>query len=322
MANVINSLDLAPGDEILFASIEYPACRAIIRDACERSGATPVQFDLPWPAESGDQMLEAVLSRVTDNTRLCLLSHVTSATAIVLPAAKIISALRERGVETLLDGAHAPGMLELDLDALAPAYATGNCHKWLCAPKGCAYLWVREDKQASIRPVVHSVYARSLGAEPWQGEHGRTRFQTDFDYVGTDDYTPRLALPDVVGFMQSVLPGGLAELRTRNNALARRARDLLCDRLGAKPTAPDAMTASMAAVTLPEPSPEAGKRIESTASIFNSPLQTRLLERHAIQVPVWTSPAGAPMVRLSAQLYNSFAQYEHLASALTEELGL
>ncbi len=322
VANVINSLDLSPGDEILFASIEYPACRAIIRDACQRTGGVPVEFDLPWPAESDDQMLEAVLSHVTDKTRLCLLSHITSATAIVLPAGRIITALRERGVETLLDGAHAPGMLDLDLNTLAPAYATGNCHKWMCAPKGCAYLWVREDKQSSIRPVVHSVYAKSLGAEPWQGEHGRTRFQTDFDYVGTDDYTSRLALPEATRFMQSVLPGGLPELRQRNNDLARRARDLLCERLGAGTAAPDSMTASMAVVTLPDPSPEARKRLDTTPSIYNSPLQTRLLERHAIQVPVWTSPAGAPMVRLSAQLYNSIAQYEHLANALIEELGL
>ncbi len=322
VANVINSLDLSPGDEILFASIEYPACRAIVREACRRSGATPVEIDLPWPVGSEEEQIEAILAGVSGRTRLCLLSQVTSATALVLPAGRIIEALRERGVETLLDAAHAPGMLDLNLDQLAPAYATGNCHKWLCAPKGCAFLWVREDRQPAIRPIVHSVYAQSLGARPWAGPHGRTRFQTDFDYVGTDDYTPRLALPDAIGFMTQTLPGGLPEVRARNNALVRRGRDVLCERIGARPTAPESMTASMCVVTLPEPSPEARARLEATASIFNSPLQTRLLEHHAVQVPVWTSPSGTPIVRLSAQLYNSPAQYEHLADALAEELGL
>lgn len=319
VANVINSLDLSPGDEILFASVEYPACRAIVRAACDRTGAVPVELNLPWPAQSEDQMVEAILSLASEKTKLCLLSHITSATAIVMPAARIIDALRERGIDTLLDGAHAPGMLDLDLDELSPAYATGNCHKWLCAPKGCAYLWVREDKQASIRPVVHSVYAPVLDHKPWPG---RSQFQTDFDYVGTDDYTARLALPESIRFMQGVLPGGLPEVRERNNALARTARDTLCDRVGATPTAPDSMTGSMAVVTLPEPSPDAAARLAATESIFNSPLQTRLLEHHSIQVPVWTAPSGQSMVRLSAQLYNSRAQYEHLASALREELGL
>ncbi|MFI4897050.1 MAG: aminotransferase class V-fold PLP-dependent enzyme [Phycisphaerales bacterium JB059] len=321
VASVIHSLDLEPGDEILFPSIEYPACRAIVHEACRRSGALPVEIDLPWPATDEETHVEAILAGVTARTRLCLLSHVTSATAVVLPAGRIIEALKERGVETLLDAAHAPGMLDLNLDGLAPAYATGNCHKWLCAPKGCAFLWVREDRQPSVRPLVHSVYAQSLDAAPWAGPHGRTRLQTDFDYVGTDDYTPRLALPEAIRFMTRTLPGGLPEVRARNNALARRGRDVLCERIDARPTAPDAMTASMCVVTLPEPTPEARARLEGTESIFNSPLQTRLLERHAIQVPVWTSPAGTPMVRLSAQLYNAPAQYEHLADALAQELG-
>ncbi len=322
VANVLNSIDLAPGDEVLFASVEYPACRAIVRAACARTGAVPVEIRTPWPVRTEDDIVESILASATDKTRLCLLSHITSATALVLPAGRIIDELRERGIETLLDAAHAPGMLELDLSALAPAYATGNCHKWLCAPKGCAYLWVRDDKQASIRPVVHSIYAQSLELTPWQGPTGRTRFQTDFDYVGTNDYTPRLALPDAIRFMQTVLPGGLPEVRSRNNALLAQARGLLCQRLGAAPTAPPAMNASMGVVTLPEPTPESARRLSQRQSLFGDPLQDALLERHAIQVPVWTAPSGARMVRLSAQLYNTLAQYEHLAGALCEELGL
>jgi len=322
VANVINSIDLSAGDEILFASVEYPACRAIVREACARSGAVPVEIRLPWPIRSEDQVFETVLAGASDKTRLCLLSHITSGTAVVLPAARIITALRERGIETLLDGAHAPGMLDLDLSAMAPAYATGNCHKWLCAPKGCAYLWVREDRQSSIRPVVHSVYADVLDHAPWQGPHGRTRFQTDFDYVGTDDYTARLALPDSIRFMQTVLPGGLAEVRARNNALARTARDTLCAALGTEAPVPDSMLGSMSVAMLPEPSAAAGERLSGRASLFGDPLQDELFEHDRIQVPVWLTPTGVRMVRLSAQLYNSPEQYEYLAGALRHRLAL
>lgn len=324
VAAVVGSLDLAPGDEILFADQEYPACRAIIRAACARSGARPVEFRLPWPVTDPGRITEAVLGAVTGRTRLCLLSHVTSGTAMVLPVAEIIEALRARGVETLLDAAHAPGSTHIDLTALAPAYATANCHKWLCAPKGAAFLWVRHDMQAGVRPLFESVYSRELGAGPWRGPGARSRFNLDFDYLGTQDYTPRLALPGAVAFMSRLAPGGLEDVRARNRAMALGARDLLCARLGAEPTCPDSMVASMATVRIPDHPPQLAERLARRPTVYADALQQALLDRHRIQVPIWRSAQARPgqgrTLRLSAQAYNAPGQYAYLADALEEEL--
>ncbi len=324
VATAIASFGLGEGDEVLFPSHEYPACRAIVRAACASVGATPVETPLPWPVTDSEQVVEAVVSRVTDRTRLCLLSHITSATAMVLPIERIVGGLRERGVETLLDAAHSAGQAELDLTALAPAFATGNCHKWLCAPKGAAFFWVRPDLQAGVRPLVESVYSRELGGGPWRGPGGRSRFNLDFDYVGTDDYTARLALPDAVAFLEGVIGGGLDAVRARNHALALEARRIVGDALGTGPQAPESMVGSMAVVALPDQPPEVGRRLADRPTMYADPLQDELVGRHRIQVPVWSVP-GAPLgagrfLRLSAQLYNTPAQYAYLAGALAEEL--
>jgi len=324
VAAVLDSIDLAPGDEVLFLSHEYPACRAIVRAACARRGAIPVEATLRLPIADPGEAAEAILSRVSARTRLCLLSHVTSGTALVLPVAQIIGSLRARGVETLLDAAHAAGQVELDLTALAPAYATGNCHKWLCAPKGAAFLWARHDMQGAIRPPFESVYSRELGAGPWRGPGGRSRFNLEFDYLGTDDYTARLALPEAIAFMEGAVPGGLGEVRARNRSLALAARDLLCRRLGTPPLAPASMHASMAVVALPEHPAGLGARLARRPTFYADALQDALVERWRVQVPVW-SGAGAPpgsgrYIRISAQLYNTPAQYEYLADALVAEM--
>ncbi|MEZ6241978.1 MAG: aminotransferase class V-fold PLP-dependent enzyme [Phycisphaerales bacterium] len=324
VAAVMASLELAAGDEVLFLNQEYPACRAIVRAACARAGAIPVEATLPWPLTDPGQAVEAILSKVTPRTRLCLLSHITSGTALVLPIAEIIEELRARGVETLLDAAHSAGQVELDLTALAPAYATGNCHKWLCAPKGAAFLWVRHDMQGGVRPPFESVYSRELGPSHARGPGTRSRFNLDFDYLGTDDYTPRLTLPAAIAFMEGALPGGLDEVRAHNRAMAVRATKLLRERLGTPALAPESMMASMGVVALPGHDAERGARLASRPTWYADALQDALVERHAIQAPVWSVAGGAPgsgrFLRLSAQLYNSPAQYEYLADALEAEL--
>ncbi len=324
VATAIASFPLDDGDELLFTDHEYPACRAIVRAACARAGATPVEARLPWPVADPGEVVEAVLSRVTDRTRLCLLSHITSATAMVLPVQQIVEALRERGVETLLDAAHSAGQADLDLTALAPAFATGNCHKWLCAPKGAAFLWTRSDMQPPVRPLVESVYSRELGSGPWRGPGERSRYNLDFDYMGTDDYTARLALPDAIAFLEGVIEGGLVAVKTRNRAMALEARRLVADRLGTPALSPESMVGSMGVVALPEHPPGLGARLRARPTAYADALQDALLERHRIQIPVWSAHNAAPgagrFVRLSAQLYNAPAQYACLAGALVEEL--
>jgi isopenicillin-N epimerase len=230
-----------PGDELLATGHEYNASLNALRYAAERDGARVVVVDPGYPATSPDDVVDRVLSAVTPRTRLAMLSHVTSPTAIVLPVERLVPELRERGVETLVDGAHAPGMLPLDLDALGAAYSTGNCHKWVCAPKGAAFLHVRSDLKAAVRPL-----AISHGAN--DPDPTRSAFRKEFDWTGTDDPTPWLAIPAALDLVGGLLPGGWPAVMAANRSLALRGRDALLAALaGIEPSAaaagaPDEMT--------------------------------------------------------------------------------
>ncbi|MBD3334509.1 MAG: aminotransferase class V-fold PLP-dependent enzyme [Candidatus Eisenbacteria bacterium] len=302
---ILHSLELEPGDELLTTDHEYNACRNALDVVAERRGAKVVVAPLPFPLRSPNEVSEAILSRVTPRTRLALIDHITSATALILPMETLVEELRRRDVDTLVDGAHAPGMVPLDLDRLGAAYYAGNCHKWLCAPKGAGFLHVRADRRAGIRPLTIS-HGAKLPLE------GRTRFRLEFDWTGTSDPTPILALPAAVEFLGSLLPGGWEALRDHNQRLARRGRDLLCAALELPPPAPDGMLGNMAAVPLPpHPTPE------GISAFLADPLQHALMERFHIEVPVipWPRPPHR-LIRISAQIYNSEEQYAFLAGKL------
>lgn len=307
---VLRSLRLEPGDELLVSDHEYNASRNALDFAAERTGARVVEVSVPFPLAGPDAVVEAFLGGVTDRTRLALFDHVTSPTGLVLPAARLVAALRERGVESLVDAAHAPGMLDLDLEALGAAYYTGNCHKWVCTPKGSAFLYVRADRRDAIRPL-----AISHGANAPTDR--RTRFRNEFDWGGTDDPTPWLVIPAAIELLGGLLPGGWPALRARNRALALEARALLGDALGVAPPCPDAMIGSLATLPLPprrEPLPAGWDLARGL------PLHRRLLER-GIEVPVFPWPAlPGRALRVSAQVYNARPQYERLAAALGELL--
>jgi isopenicillin-N epimerase len=304
--SVLQSLALSRGDELLVTDQEYNACRNALDVVAERAGATVVVAAVPFPLSSADQVVEAVLARVSGRTRIALLDHVTSQTGLVLPIRQLVQELDRRGVDTLVDGAHAPGMLELDLDGLGAAYFTGNCHKWLCAPKGAAFLHVRRDRCERVRPLVISHGANSPRRD-------RSRFHLEFDWVGTADPTAVLCVPEAIRFMGSLLPGGWTELRRSNRRLALQARDELCRALGAAPPCPDGMIGSMAAVPLP---PAAGQQPDAAPGA--DPLQVELLERWHLEVPVipWPAPPDR-LIRISAQVYNRSEEYRQLADALS-----
>ena len=222
----------------------------------------------------------------------------------MFPIAELVGALRERGIETLVDGAHAPGMLALDLAALGAAYYTGNLHKWVCAPKGAAFLYVRRELQRQIRPTVLSHGANSPRTD-------RSRFRLEFDFSGTDDPSAFLCVPECLRFLGGLFTGGWDELRRKNRELALRGRALLCETLDTPAPAPEEMIGSLAAVPLPEGRPSA--RPDAFAI---DPLQRALFERHRIEVPVFPWP-GPPrrLVRISAQAWRA-AEYAALAEAL------
>ncbi len=303
---VVRSLRLRRGDELLTTSLDYNACRNVLVAAAQRAGAKVVVVPIPFPLESAEQMITLILRAVTRRTRLLLLDHVTSNTGLILPVNEMVQALAARGVDTLVDGAHAPGMLPLNLRRLRPAYYTANLHKWVCAPKGAAFLYVRPDHQEQIQPPVisHGNNRRRPGF---------TRFQDRFDWPGTFDPSPWWCVPEALRWMGQLLPGGWPELRRRNHELAVQARRILCARWHVAPPGPEAMLGSMAVVPLPE-------RFQGRRSRGKiDELQLALYDRFGIEVPV--NRFGEPQrrwVRVSAQIYNSPADYEYLAAALEQ----
>jgi len=303
---VLRSLRFEPGDELLTTDHAYNACRNVAEFVAERSGARVVVARVPFPLDSPDQVVDAVLAAVTPRTRLALLEHVTSPTGLVFPIERLVGALAERGIETLVDGAHAPGMLPLRIRDIGAAYYTGNCHKWLCAPKGAGFLHVRRDRQADVRPVAISHGANSSRTD-------RSRFLLEFDWVGTIDPTAYLSVPAALRTMGSLHPGGWQDLRERNRRLALDARRRLCRALGIPSPAPDGMIASLAAVPIPDGSAEPPTP---------DPLQDLLLSRFGIEVPVipWPRPPRR-LVRVTAQAYNTAGDYDRLAEALVVALG-
>ncbi|MEZ5962895.1 MAG: aminotransferase class V-fold PLP-dependent enzyme [Planctomycetota bacterium] len=306
---VLASLQLAPGDELVTTDHEYNACKNALDRVADRAGARVVVVPLPFPLQDARDAIDPLLAALTPRTRLVLVDHVTSPTGLVLPIATVADVCRSRGIDLLVDGAHAPGMLDLDLRALGATYYTGNCHKWMCAPKGAALLYVSRERQADVRPLVTSHGANSPRTD-------RSRFRLEFDFTGTADYTPFLCVPAAIDTMAGVFPGGWPELRQHNRTLVLAGRAALCKALDTPPPAPDAMLGSLASIPLPDaPGAPRGR-------LGLDDLHVELFERHRIEVPVMPWPrAPHRLLRISAQAYNSAAQYDHLALAVRELLA-
>lgn len=293
---VLRSLTFSPTDELLTTSQEYNACRNALDFVADRSGAKVVVADIPFPIASPSQVIEAVLAKVTERTRLALIDHVVSQTGLVFPIAQIVQALSNLGIDTLIDGAHAPGMVDLNLTNLGATYYASTCHKWLCAPKGAAFLYVKKEKQAEIRPLTISHGANSPRRD-------RSKFHLEFDWMGTDDPTAYLTVPSAIAYMGSLLPGGWDEIRAKNRDKAIAARKQLCEMLNVAPPCPEEMIGALATIPLPN-----GSYVE---------LQDALLEKFNIEVPIVPFPqAPRRLVRISAQLYNTPEQYEYLGNSL------
>jgi isopenicillin-N epimerase len=297
--SVLASFPLRASDEVLVTSHGYPACRNAAEYWAHRAGARVVEVELPFPVPSADALSSAVLAGVGARTRLALIDHVTSSSALVLPVRELVSELRRRGVATLVDGAHAPGMLELSVREIGADYYVGNFHKWCCAPKSSAMLVARAEQRAELRPLVISHGHSAKRPE-------RPRSWLEFDWVGTTDPTAALSVPAALDFLEQ-LAGSASALFRRNHALAVEARELLCAALGTAPSCPEAMLGSMASVRLPKPFPAGGEA-----------LYRALLDRYQIQVPVVELESGSFSLRVSAHLYNSREDYERLALALAE----
>jgi isopenicillin-N epimerase len=296
---VLRSLSLAPGDELLLTNHTYAACRKTVDYVAAHAGARVVVVQLPFPCRDDEEIVFSVLKCVSPRTRLALLDHVTSPTALVLPITRLVNELRTRGVDTLVDGAHAPGMVPLGLEELGAAYYTGNAHKWLCAPKGAAFLHVRREHQAQLHPNVIS--------------HGYTAgFHAEFDWPGTFDPTPWLCVPEALRFIGGLLPAGWPQVMAVNRDLTLKARALLLESSGLEAPCPDAMIGSMASIPLPP-----AARGAPAHGLDCAGLHAWFRER---QVETWLHPHPLPLLRISAQLYNDLDQFKRLATLLGEAL--
>lgn len=306
---VLRSLTAQPGDEWLVTDQAYNASRNALDAAAARAGAAVRVASVPFPLGSEEDCVQPVLAAVTPRTTLALLDHVSSQTGLVWPIARLVRALADRGVDTLVDGAHAPGMVPLELEKLGAAYYTGNCHKWICAPKGAAFLHVRADRQERIRPLAISHGANSRRQD-------RSRFQLEFGWTGTWDPSACLAVEAALGAMAALHPDGWPALMRANHELAVAARILLCEALDVAPPCPEDMLGALASVPLPD-----GARLRPPcAPLFLDPLQD-ILQAHNFEVPVIPWPAWPRrLIRISAQVYNSLPQYRRLAGFLPGHL--
>ncbi|MCM3875448.1 MAG: aminotransferase class V-fold PLP-dependent enzyme [Thermoanaerobaculia bacterium] len=302
---VARSLEFLPGDEILTTDHSYAACRKTLDYAAARTGAQVVVASVPFPLRSEEEVVSAVLSRVTSHTRLAMLDHVTSPTALVFPIELLVRELSARGVDTLVDGAHALGMVPLDLARLGAAYYTANAHKWLCAPKGAAFLHVRKDRQKGLHPIsISHGYAG-----------GEARFKDEFDWTGTADPTAILCVPDCIAYLGGLLPGGWMELISTNHALALKARAAICGALHLSAPAPESMLGAMASVPLPVSGPTTPARGLGREALAD------WMRARGVEPWFYDWPAGrGKLVRVSAQLYNTEEQYVRLAGLLAEAL--
>jgi isopenicillin-N epimerase len=289
---VLQSLELREGDEILVTDHTYGAVTKAAAFFAGRAGARVVTATVPYPRFDRDQMLRSVSQTLTSRTRLTIIDHVSSESALVMPLAELADICHARGVTVLGDGAHAPGAIALDLRSLGVDWYTANLHKWAWAPRSCGILWADRERQPSLHPVVIS----------WGLGQGYTH---EFDWVGTRDPSPLLAAPEGIAFMSDL---GVEAVQRWNHDLAWQAAQLLCHAWGTENGIDERCTGTMATVPLP---PELGSSPADAAGLRDALLDEDRIE---VQLHAW---GGRLWVRVSAQIYNEISDFERLAAAVT-----
>lgn len=303
---IFHSLEFEAGDEVLVHSHVYGACLNTINYYAKQKKFNVKIAQIPFPIQHEDEVTESLLSAITPKTKLLFIDHITSATGLIFPIEKIVTEFKRRGIEVFVDGAHAPGMVDLQLDKLGADYYTGNAHKWICSPKGSAILYVHPEKQNRIVPLqISHNYDKS------------NEWAKQFLWPGTDDYTAYLCVPAAIEYMSELFPGGWNELRERNRNLALQGRKLLSEKVGTALPAPDSMIGHLANVYL-------GKaEIPPYGFNYIHPVQDALFKEYKIEVPVFVFNRSEPRiwVRIATQCYNDISQIEYLGDALVKILS-
>ena len=288
---VLQSLELRAGDEILVTDHTYGAVTMAAGFFASRADARVVTATVPYPRFDRERMMQSVSQALTSRTRLAILDHVSSESALVMPLAELAAICHARGVPVLGDGAHAPGAIALDLRSLGVDWYTANLHKWAWAPRSCGILWATRERQPSLHPVVIS----------WGLGEGYTR---EFDWVGTRDPSAWLAAPEGIAFMRDL---GVEAVQRWNHDLAWHAGQLLGRAWGTEPAVDEWSTGTMATVPLPQ---HLGSSRADAARLRDALLDEEAIE---VQVHAW---GGQLWVRVSAQIYNEISDFERLAAAV------
>jgi isopenicillin-N epimerase len=291
---VLQSLRFSAGDELLTTTHVYNAVRKAMQHVAARAGATYRELEVRTPLTSPSDIARAVIDNLTDRTRLLVIDHITSPTGLIFPVAEISAACAAHKIELLIDGAHAPGMIDLNVPATGATYYAGNLHKWACAPKGCAFLWVAPHRQKDIHPcVISHNYGQGIAAE--------------FAWQGTRDASAWLTLPTALKFMSDL---GWQRVRQHNHAMAVWAHAMLCERFKVPPLTPldGSLLGATATVQLPKP-------LAHMTHEQSSALQQSLYTNDRIEVPLgfWQD---AWHLRVSCQVYNTPAEYHRLADVI------
>jgi isopenicillin-N epimerase len=301
---ILRSLSFEKGDEIIVPDHAYQACRNTIDYVAEKWGAIVITCKIPFPVENTQIIIDNVMKCVTKRTKLALIDTVTSPTGLRMPFEELVGLLESKGVNVLLDAAHGIGMIPLNLEKIGASYTTSNCHKWLCAPKGSAFLHVKKDLQEFIHPLTIS-----HGMTVPLGKS--TRFRHEFDWTGTKDISAWCVLPFVIEELSQLVDMSWEEIMEHNKDLVIKGRNIICKKLNIKPQCPDEMVASISTIKI------SSKKDNIVDFHELDPLHLELLKNYNIQVPVWywPSPEGR-YIRISAQLYNNKEEYEYLANVL------
>lgn len=309
VASVIRTIEpqLKPGDEIVTTNQDYNAVRQTLEFSAATRGTRVVVAEVPFPIESPDQVLNSVLNAITARTRLVVIDHIASPTGLIFPIEEIVSEV-EPDVPVLVDGAHGPGQVPLSLDALGASWYTGNLHKWVCAPKGSGFLHARADRIDETVPTVIS--------HAWNTPivDGASKYHGLFDWVGTDDMTPWLTVPDAIGVVGRMESGGWPAVMKRNHELALEARRIICDVLAIQAPAPDEMVGSLFAIRL---SDRSGEDPGGLLSPLNQELLDAGFETLVMVWPEWPHQ----IIRISAHLYNELDEYRLIADTLSQMGG-
>lgn len=288
---VMRSMPLASGDEVIITDHAYGGIVTAVKYCAERAGALVRTVEMPYPAFSASECVDRIAAALTDRTRLVIVDHIAAESALVFPVEQIVQVCRERRVPVLIDGAHVPGQLPLNVSAIGADFYIANLHKWAMAPRSSAFMVVAPAQQAMMHPPVIS----------WGLNTG---FLREFDWVGTRDPTPWLAAPDGITFLKDL---GHDAHRTYTHELAWRSAKMLTSHWKTPLEIQESAVASMVSVMTPErcgtTKPEAGA------------LRDRLLHQHNIEVQVHAR-AGRVWVRISAQAYNDDRDIERLAEAV------